>query len=76
MQLDCLDDRNANDAAAVFVKSVRETWSLPETYVSRLEAQERAQIEQGVRNRRSRESRAEGPRGGFTGHCRSGSRAL
>lgn len=45
VQLDCLDDREAKNPAAVFVKAAREMWALPASYVSRVEAQERAQTE-------------------------------
>ncbi len=42
-QLDCLADRKPRSKAATFVKSVRELWALPDEYVARLEAQERAE---------------------------------
>lgn len=43
LQLDCLPDRNAKDAAAVFVKSVREKWAVPQAHLDRVEARQRAQ---------------------------------
>ena len=41
-QLDCLEDREPRDAAATFVRAVREQWELPGKYLQRQEAQERA----------------------------------
>lgn len=40
-QLDYLDDRKPKDRAAVFVKSVREQWTPPPTYLKRISAQNR-----------------------------------
>ena len=44
LQLDCLKDRAPKDAAAVFVKAIREGWEPPAKYFERLKAVERAQI--------------------------------
>jgi hypothetical protein len=49
LQLDCLGDRKANDAAAVFVKSVREKWAIPQAHLDRVEARQRAEREQAKR---------------------------
>ena len=43
IQLDCLSDRSPKDAAAVFVKAVREGWQPPSKYLKRQKAAERAQ---------------------------------
>lgn len=43
LQLGCLADRAAKNAAAVFVKAVREEWEVPLAYSERQEAAEHAQ---------------------------------
>lgn len=43
IQIECLADRNGNDPAAFLVKSIRESWALPEAFVERREARERAE---------------------------------
>ena len=49
LQLDCLDARAPQDAAAVFVKAVRESWEPPAKYLKALAAAERAQKTRQVR---------------------------
>ncbi len=41
LQLECLGDREPRDAAATYVKAVREAWAPPGAYTERLEAQAR-----------------------------------
>ena len=64
VQLDCLDDREPRDRAATFVKSVREMWALPEKYVERKDAQERAEkaraAQESARAQKAAQKAAEG----------------
>jgi hypothetical protein len=39
LQLDCLTDREPQDAAATFVKAVREAWATPQKYTKRVNAE-------------------------------------
>lgn len=39
LQLDCLPDREPEDAAATFVKAVREAWAAPQKYTKRVNAE-------------------------------------
>ena len=48
VQLDCLSDRAPKDAAAIFVKAVREGWSLPSKYLKRQKFPENAHNSQEV----------------------------
>lgn len=57
IQLDCLRDREPKNAAATFVKAVREVWALPQIYVARIEAVERAkQVETNKVTAKAREA--------------------
>lgn len=63
-QLDCLRDREPRDLAATFVKSAREMWALPEKYLERKDAQERAEkaraAQESDRARKAAQRAAEG----------------
>lgn len=43
LQLDCLPERKAKDPAAVFVKSVREKWGIPQAHLDRVQARQQAE---------------------------------
>lgn len=55
LQLDCLGDRKAKDEAAVFVKSVREKWAIPQAHLDRIEARERSQRAREVQEAQKRQ---------------------
>lgn len=59
MQLDCLSDREPKNPPATFVKAVREVWAMPQTYVERLEAAERAEKARTHKESRNAQKRAE-----------------
>ena len=59
LQLDCLHDRKAKDAAAVFVKAVREGWEAPSKYFKRLEAAEHTKNAKAVAEAEKREKAAQ-----------------
>lgn len=58
-QLACLSDREPRDAAATFVKAVRESWAPPAAYQSRLEAQERDLARRAAREEDERRKSAQ-----------------
>ncbi len=66
LQLDCLEDREPRNRAAIFVKAVREGWEAPPRYLERLEAQERVQKEregqESAQATRAAQKAAEGQR--------------
>ncbi len=60
-QLDYLDDRKPKDRAAVFVKSVRESWTPPASHAQRLalqKARENAQTTQETENQKKAQQEA------------------
>jgi hypothetical protein len=59
LQLDCLQDRKAQDPAAVFVKAVREGWEPPQKYFERVEAAERAKKAKAVAEAQKSEKAAQ-----------------
>ena len=59
LQLDCLGERKAKDEAAVFVKSVREKWAIPQAHLDRVEARERSQRAQKAREAQQHQKTAQ-----------------
>lgn len=59
LQLACLSDREPRDAAATFVKAVRENWAPPGAYTAKLEDLERETARRAAREEEERRKEAQ-----------------